>query len=68
MIQSILRWNLSDFQFHEHQQEVGEDKCKNLYSYGKRWTLEIYFSGLKGAIGEMIRTKRTDDVIHRTLG
>ena len=31
---------------------------KNNNNYGRRWNVEIYFSGLKSVMGEMIKAKR----------
>ena len=36
---------------------------ENIHEYGKRWTVEIYFSGLKRVMGEVIRARRTDYMI-----
>ncbi len=38
--------------------KLGEERWKNIHEYGKRWTVEIYFSGLKRVMGEIIRTRR----------
>ena len=43
--------------------KIGEDQWKNIHEYGKRWTVEIYFSGLKRVMGEVIRARRTDYMI-----
>lgn len=43
--------------------KLGEDQWKLIHEYGKRWTVEIYFSGLKMVMGEIIRAKRTDYMI-----
>ncbi|MCL4480019.1 MAG: IS5/IS1182 family transposase, partial [Candidatus Thermoplasmatota archaeon] len=43
--------------------KLGEDQWKNIHEYGKRWTVEIYFSGLKRVMGEIIRARRTDYMI-----
>jgi len=43
--------------------KIGEDQWKNIHEYGKRWTVEIYFSGLKRVMGEVIGARRTDYMI-----
>jgi transposase len=43
--------------------KLGEDQWKNIHEYGKRWTVKIYFSGLKRVMGEVIRARRTDYMI-----
>ena len=43
--------------------KLGEEQWKNLHEYGKRWTVEIYFSGLKRVMGEIIRARRPDYMI-----
>ena len=43
--------------------KLGEEEWKRVHEYGKRWTVEIYFSGLKRVMGEIIRAKRTDYMI-----
>ncbi len=43
--------------------KLGEDQWKNIHEYGKRWTVEIYFSGLKRVMGVIIRARRTDYMI-----
>ena len=30
-----------------HIRKIGEDEWKRIHSYGRRWIVEIYFSGLK---------------------
>ena len=47
--------------------KLGEDQWKNVHEYGKRWTVEIYFSGLKRVMGEIIGAKRTDYMIHEVV-
>ncbi len=42
---------------------MGEEGWKRVHEYGKRWTVEIYFSGLKRVMGEIIRGRRTDYMI-----
>jgi len=37
---------------------TSEIKWKNNNNYGKRWIVEIYFSGLKSVMGEIIKAKR----------
>jgi transposase len=43
--------------------KLGEEEWKNIHGYGKRWRVEIYFSGLKRVMGEIIKAKRTDYMI-----
>ncbi len=35
-----------------------ENECKKSVQYGKRWDAEIYFSGLKRTMGEVIKAVR----------
>jgi Transposase DDE domain. len=37
---------------------TSESQWKNNNNYGKRWIVEIYFSGLKSVMGEIIKAKR----------
>jgi len=37
---------------------TSEIKWKNNNNYGRRWIVEIYFSGLNSIMGEMIKAKR----------
>ncbi len=39
---------------------VGEEEWKRIHDYGKRWTVEIYFSGLKRIMGEVIRARKLE--------
>ena len=39
---------------------TGENQWKESVNYGKRWTVEIYFSGLKRTMGEAIKAVRLD--------
>ena len=43
--------------------KLGEEEWKRVHEYGKRWTVEIYFSGLKRVMGEIIKARRTDYMI-----
>ena len=43
--------------------KLGEEEWKRIHEYGKRWTVEIYFSGLKRVMGEVIRVKRANYMI-----
>ncbi|HLH85496.1 MAG TPA: IS5/IS1182 family transposase, partial [Thermoplasmataceae archaeon] len=38
--------------------KLGEYQWKNIHEYGKRWSVEIYFSGLKRVMGEIIRARK----------
>jgi len=37
---------------------TSESEWKNNNNYGRRWIVEIYFSGLKSVMGEIIKAKR----------
>ena len=37
---------------------TSESGWKNNNNYGKRWIVEIYFSGLKSVMGEIIKARR----------
>ena len=39
---------------------TGEKEWKESVDYGKRWSVEIYFSGLKRTMGEVIKAVRPD--------
>lgn len=39
------------------------DQWKNIHEYGKRWSVEIYFSGLKRVMGVVIRARRPEYMI-----
>ena len=43
--------------------KLGEEEWKRIHEYGKRWTVEIYFSGLKRVIGVEIRARRQEYMI-----
>lgn len=40
-----------------------EDHWKRVHEYVKRWTMEIYFSGLRRFMGEIIRIRKPEYVI-----
>ena len=42
---------------------MGEDEWKRIHNYGRRWIVEIYFSGLKRVMGEVIRARKLECVI-----
>ena len=42
---------------------MGEEEWKRLHEYGKRWSVEIYFSGLKRVMGEIIRARKPEYMI-----
>ena len=42
---------------------LGEEQWKKNYSYGRRWIVEIYFSGLKRVMGEVIKAGKLECVI-----
>jgi len=39
---------------------TSESEWKNNNNYGKRWIVEIYFSGLKRVMGEIIKARRPE--------
>lgn len=41
----------------------GKEEWKHVHIYGKRRTVEIYFSALKIVKGEIIKARRTDFMI-----
>ena len=43
--------------------KIGEDEWKRIHNYGRRWIVEIYFSGLKRVMGEVIKAKKLECVI-----
>jgi hypothetical protein len=38
--------------------KIGEDEWKRIHNYGRRWIVEIYFSGLKRVMGEIIKNRK----------
>ena len=42
---------------------TGEREWKEAVDYGKRWHVEIYFSGLKRTMGEVIKANRPDYIV-----
>ncbi len=42
---------------------LGEEQCKKNNNYGRRWIVEIYFSGLKRVKGEVIKARNLEYVI-----
>ena len=43
-----------------HIRKTSEKEWKESVDYGKRWNVEIYFSGLKRTMGEVIKAVRPD--------
>ena len=43
--------------------DLGEEQWKKNYNYGRRWIVEIYFSGLKRVMGEVIKARNLEYVI-----
>ena len=39
---------------------TSKSECKNNSNYGKRWIVEIYLSGLKRVMGEIIKARRSE--------
>ena len=44
-------------------QKTSEKKWKECMDYGKRWNVEIYFSGLKRTMGEIFKAVRADYIV-----
>ncbi len=42
---------------------MGEDEWRRLHEYGKGWSVEVYFSGLKRVMGEVIRARKPEYMI-----
>ena len=42
---------------------MGEEEWKRIHDYGRRWIVEIYFSGLKRVMGEVIKARKLECVI-----
>ena len=42
---------------------MGEEEWKRIHNYGRRWIVEIYFSGLKRVMGEVIKARKLECVI-----
>ncbi len=42
---------------------MGEEQWKENNNYGRRWIVEIYFSGLKRVMGEVIKARKLECVI-----
>ena len=43
--------------------KIGEEEWKRIHNYGRRWIVEIYFSGLKRVMGEVIKARKLECVI-----
>ena len=43
--------------------KIGEEEWKRIHDYGRRWIVEIYFSGLKRVMGEIMKTRKLECVI-----
>ena len=43
--------------------KIGEEEWKRIHDYGRRWIVEIYFSGLKRVMGEVIKARKLECVI-----
>jgi transposase len=43
---------------------TSEKEWNRINEYGKRWSVEIYFSGLKRTMGEVIKANRPDYIAH----
>jgi len=44
-----------------------EEEWKKAVNYGKRWLIEIFFSGLKRVVGEIVRAKKDDYKIQEVI-
>ena len=44
--------------------KTSEKEWNRINEYGKRWSVEIYFSGLKRTMGEVIKANRPDYIAH----
>ena len=42
---------------------MGEEEWKRIHDDGRRWIVEIYFSGLKRVMGEVIKARKLEYVI-----
>ena len=42
--------------------KIGEEQWKKENDYGKRWIVEIFFSGLRRTMGEVIKAMRPDNI------
>ena len=47
--------------------KIGMESWKNSVEYGKRWRVEIFFSALKRAMGEVIRAKKLEYQIQEAV-
>ena len=43
--------------------KIGEEEWKRIHDYGRRWIVEVYFSGLKRVMGEVIKARKLECVI-----
>ncbi len=43
--------------------KIREEEWKRIHDYGRRWIVEIYFSGLKRVMGEVIKAGKLECVI-----
>jgi len=46
---------------------IGEEEWKKAVNYGKRWLIEIFFSGLKRVVGEIVRAKKDEYKIQEVI-
>lgn len=42
--------------------KIGEDQWKKENGYGRRWLVEIFFSGLKRTMGEVVKARKPDNI------
>ncbi|MGC8686969.1 MAG: transposase [Thermoplasmata archaeon] len=45
----------------------GEDEWKKRAGYGKRWRVEIFFSGLKRVMGEILMARKLEYLVHELM-
>ena len=43
--------------------KIGEEEWKRIHDDGRRWIVEIYFSGLKRVMGEVIKARKLECVM-----
>ncbi|PMP91640.1 MAG: IS5/IS1182 family transposase, partial [Caldisphaera sp.] len=46
---------------------IGEEEWRKAVNYGKRWLIEIFFSGLKRVVGEIVRAKKDEYKIQEVI-
>jgi molybdopterin-guanine dinucleotide biosynthesis protein A len=46
---------------------IGEEEWKKAANYGKRWLIEIFFSGLKRVVDEIVSAKKDEYKIQEVI-